>query len=364
MNRLTGAVTITLTIILLLLGLVFVYSASSYSAQVYYGNEYYFLFKQIIGVLLGVVALIIMSFLDYNKLKRFKWWFAGLGFVLLAIVFIPGVGIENYGAKRWIGIGSFTIQSSEIAKFCFVIFAAIHLSQHYDKVKTFKGILPVVLVGSLFCALILLEPNMSVTICCGVVLVSMLFVGGIKFKHMAFLLIPALVLVPLLIIIEPYRLDRLMAFINPWASPQGEGYQLIQSLFSIGSGGLFGVGLFASRQKYLFLPFAESDFIFSIITEEIGIVGAGFVLLLFLALIICGIKIAKSAKDRFGSYLAAGITSLIAIQVLVNVAVVTGAIPPTGLPLPFISAGSSSIIVLMAAVGVLVNIHRSGVKAK
>lgn len=363
MNRLTGAATITLTITLALLGVVFVYSASSYSAQVYYDNEYHFLFKQIIGVLLGIVALIAMAFFDYNKLKRFKWLILAVGFVLLVVVFIPGVGIENYGAKRWIGVGSFTIQSSEIAKFCFVVFAAIHLSQHYDKVKTFKGILPVVIAGTVFCALILLEPNMSVTICCGVVMLAMLFVGGIKFKHMAFLLIPAIILVPLLIIIEPYRLDRLMAFVNPWASPQGEGYQLIQSLFAIGNGGLFGVGLFASRQKYLFLPFAESDFIFSIIAEEVGLIGAGFVLLLFLALIVCGIKIAKSAKDRFGAYLAAGITALIAVQVLVNVAVVTGSIPPTGLPLPFISAGSSSIIVLMAAVGVLTNIHRQSQKS-
>lgn len=232
------------------------------------------------------------------------------------------------------------------------------MSKAQNKIKKFKGLLPVLLVGGSLCLLIMLEPNMSITMCVGLVMIVMLFVGGMRAKHFFILSIPAVALVFLLIIIEPYRLDRLMAFINPWASPKGEGYQLIQSLYSLGSGGLFGVGLFNSRQKYLFLPFSESDFIFSIIGEEFGLIGSVFVLLVFLIVIILGIKIGLRAKDRFGCLLSVGISSIIAVQVLLNVAVVTGSIPPTGLPLPFISAGSTSLMVFLGAIGVILNIDK------
>jgi cell division protein FtsW len=289
---------------------------------------------------------------------KYKWWMVIIGFIVLILVFIPGIGIENYGAKRWIGLPGFTIQASEIAKFCFIVFAGAYMCQHYDKVKSLKGILPVITTGGGMCVLILLEPNMSITICLGLVMLIMLFVGGIRTRHFMMLLIPALCLIPILILIEPYRMSRLVAFINPWANPKGEGYQLIQSLYSLGAGGWFGVGLFNSRQKYLFLPFSESDFIFSIIAEELGLFGAIALLGIFVSLIICGYKIAINSKNRFGCYLATGITSLIAVQVLVNIAVVTGSIPPTGLPLPFISAGSSSIIVLMTSIGILFNINK------
>jgi cell division protein FtsW len=187
----------------------------------------------------------------------------------------------------------------------------------------------------------------------------MLFVGGIRWKHFLIILIPALLLVPVLIIIEPYRLQRLMAFINPWANPKEEGFQLIQSLYSLGSGGLFGVGLFNSRQKYLFLPFSESDFIFSIIGEELGFVGCVLLCLIYILLIWEGIKIAYRANDRLGVYLATGITALISAQLLINIAVVTGSIPPTGIPLPFISAGGTSLMVFMGAIGILCNVGKS-----
>ena len=335
-----------------------VYSASSYSAEVYYNNGEYFLIKQAMGVVVGIVFLIFMANFNYNKLEKLKWILLIVGIVLLILVFVPGIGISNYGARRWIRLPGFTIQSSEITKFCFIIFCASYLSKNYDKVKTFKGILPVLLVGGIICFLIMLEPNMSITMCVGLLMISMLFVGGMKFKHFLILLVPAVALVFLLIIVEPYRLDRLMAFINPWASPKGEGYQLIQSLYSLGSGGLFGVGLFNSRQKYLFLPFSESDFIFSIIGEEFGLFGSIFILIMFFLVVVSGIKIGLKAKNRFGSYLAVGVSSIIAIQVLLNVAVVTGSIPPTGLPLPFISAGSTALFMFLGAVGVLLNIDR------
>ena len=349
---------------LVIFGVIMVYSASMFSASVYFNNKYYFLYKQIIGVILGSIALTVTYFVDYNVYQKYKWWMVVIAFIFLVAVFIPGVGVSNYGAKRWIGLPGFTIQASEVAKFCFIIFCASYLAQNYDKVKTFKGILPIVLVGGSVCLMILLEPNMSITICVGLVMLIMLFVGGIKLKHFLLLCIPALLLVPILIIIEPYRLQRLMAFIDPWANPQGEGYQLIQSLYSLGSGGLFGVGLFNSRQKYLFLPFAESDFIFSIIAEELGLLGSILLILTFFLLLLCGIRVALNSTNRFGCYLATGIISLISVQVLVNIAVVTGSIPPTGLPLPFISAGSSSIIVLMASIGILLNINKQSINGQ
>ena len=187
-------------------------------------------------------------------------------------------------------------------------------------------------------------------------MIAMLFVGGIKLKHFMLIAIPALLMLPVLIIIEPYRLQRLTAFLNPWANPQEEGFQLIQSLYSLGSGGLFGVGLFNSRQKYLFLPFSESDFIFSIIGEEFGFVGCVVLCFLYILLIYEGIKIAHNANDRLGGYLAFGITAVLSAQLLINIAVVTGSIPPTGIPLPFISAGGTSLIMFMGAMGILFNV--------
>lgn len=359
MKNKTGVILLITTYAIVIFGIIMVYSASCYSAQVYYGNDKHFLYKQIIGAVLGTVALVFTYFIDFNHYKRFKWLWATVGLVVLALVFIPGIGVSNYGAKRWIGLLGFTIQASEIAKFCFVMFCACYLCEKYDKVKKFSSLLPIFVVGGGMCLLIMLEPNMSITMCVGLVMLILLFVGGIKWKHFLVIAIPALLLVPVLIIIEPYRLSRLMAFINPWAQPQGEGYQLIQSLYSLGNGGLFGVGLFNSRQKFLFLPFSESDFIFSIIAEEFGLLGAILLLIVFLVMVICGIKIAISSPNRFGSLISTGIISIIAVQVLLNIAVVTGSIPPTGLPLPFISSGSSSLIVFMAGIGVLLNINKN-----
>ena len=343
---------------LVFIGILFVYSASMYSAQVNYNNKYYFLIKQIIGALLGSVGLIFFSNFNYQKLKKFSIPVLIFSFICLILVFIPHIGVENYGAKRWIGFGPITIQASEIAKFGFILFSASYLSNHFNNVTNFKTLLPVILVGGAMCGLILLEPNMSVTICLALTLVAMLFIGGMKLKYMALFGGMGAMAVPLLILAKPYRVKRLTAFLNPWANPKGEGFQLIQSLYSLGAGGLFGVGLFNSKQKYLFLPFSESDFIFSIIGEETGFVGCVLLISIFVLLIISGIKIAYSCHERFGCYLATGITSIIAIQTFINIAVVTGSIPPTGLPLPFISAGSSSLIVFMSAIGVLNNISK------
>ena len=351
-----------LMILLLAVGCVFVYSASYYSAEITYGDKFFFLKKQLFGIIVGLVGYFAFSFINYKKLEKFKWLLLGLAVILLALVFVPGIGLTNYGATRWINLRVITFQPSEIAKFAFIVFSASVLSRSSEKVKTFKGILPVLLAGGVLCLLIIMEPNMSITICMALLVVVMLFVGGARLKHFLILAVPACALVVLLVAIEPYRLKRLVAFIDPFASSKDEGFQLVQSLFGVSLGGMFGSGIFNSRQKYLFLPFSESDFIFSIIAEEVGFVGSIFVVALFVLLFLCITNIAKRANDKFGFLLAVGIGSVIIIQVLLNIAVVTGLVPPTGLPLPFISAGSTSIMIFMSMLGVVQNVHRQSVK--
>lgn len=353
-------VLIGLVMFLCLFGMVMIYSASSYSSGVLYGDSFHFVKKQIFGFVLGIVFFFITYKFDYHKYYKLRYWIIALSCVLLILVFVPGIGISANGARRWIGFGGFNLQSSEVAKFGFVIFTSCYLSKNYKKTKTFRGILPILCAGGILCLLVMLEPNMSVTMCIGLVMVIMLIIGGLSFKHCMILSIPALALVVLLIVIEPYRFARLMAFINPWANPKEDGYQLIQSLYSLGAGGLFGVGLFNSRQKYLFLPFAESDFIFAVIGEELGFVGAVMILGVYIAIIAIGIKIALNARDRLGAYMASGIVAVIAVQLLINIAVVTGSIPPTGIPMPFISAGGTSLSVFMGAIGILCNVGKSG----
>lgn len=350
-----------LMIFLLLIGLIFVYSASFYSANLSYLDKFFFLKKQFFGIAVGLVLFVFFSLFDYHKLDKLKYFLMVISFILLALVFVPGVGLTNYGATRWINLRVITFQPSEIAKFSFIIFSASLLSKKSENVKSFKGIFPILLVGVLNCALIIMEPNMSITICMACLMVVMLFIGGAKLKHFLIMIVPAVALVVLLIILEPYRLRRLVAFVDPFASSKAEGFQLVQSLLGISLGGVFGVGIFKSRQKYLFLPFAESDFIFSIIAEETGFVGSFFVVMLFVLLFLCIFKVSRNAPDRFGALLTAGIGSLVLIQVLLNVAVVTGLVPPTGLPLPFISAGSTSIMIFMAMLGVVQNVHKQSV---
>lgn len=344
-------------------GVLMVYSASFYAAETVYGDKFYFMKKQLVGFIIGIGAMAAASLFPYRKLLKLKWPALIISLVLLAAVFIPGVGRESYGATRWIGLGPITIQPSEIAKYGFVIFAAAYASENPERMKKFVGMLPVLAAGGGICLLVILEPNMSITMCIGLLMVAMLFLSGVKIRHFLVILIPVVAAVPVLIAIEPYRLKRLYAFIDPWQSPQGEGYQLIQSLYALGNGGWLGVGLFNSRQKYRFLPFAESDFILSVIGEEFGFVG---ILLLFAAagaLIWFGIRTAARSRDLFGFLVASGITLVYAIQVVVNALVVSGSIPPTGLPLPLISSGNTSLIFTMAAMGVLYNISKSAKRA-
>ncbi len=358
LHKRKGDIFIPIFVILIsLFGILMIYSASYYNAEFSYNDKFFYVKKQVIGFVLGIIGMLFFAFFDYKKIIKIRYIIIFISFILLVLVFTP-LGFENYGAKRWIKVGSITIQPSEISKFAFVIFTASYFSIRPKNSKTFKGILPVLLVGGITCLLIMLEPNMSITICVGLIMLSMLFVSGIKIKTLLIIIVPIIILVPLLIVLEPYRFKRLMAFINPWASPKGEGYQLLQSLYALGSGGFFGVGLFNSRQKYRFLPFSESDFILSIIGEELGFIG---IIILFLAVFLLfyrGIRVSAKCNTYFGTLLSFGISMVFIIQVFVNALVVSGSIPPTGLPLPLISCGNTSLIVFMCAFGILYNISK------
>ncbi len=350
-----------LTVLLASFGVVMVYSASSYAAEAQYGDSFYFAKKQFVGFLLGLVGMFVAGKFDHKKLKSKKAGALSLiiPIILLSLVFVPGLGKSNYGATRWIGVGGVTVQPSEIAKYGFVIFSAGYMSENMGKMRSVKGMIPVLLGGGAICVLIILEPNMSVTMCVGMLMLSMLFLGGVKLKYFLLILLPALVAVPVLIISEPYRLLRMSAFLDPWASPKEEGYQLIQSLYALGNGSWFGTGLFRSRQKYRFLPFAESDFILAIIGEELGFVGILALFVMAGLLIYRGIRVAAKSEDFFSFLVAAGITLVFGIQTAINALVVSGAIPPTGIPLPLISSGNTALIITMTSMGLLYSISKS-----
>jgi cell division protein FtsW len=274
---------VVLVSILSLFGILMIYSASSYNAENKYNDGFFYFKKQIAAFVLGLIFMIGISFVNLEILYKLRYVILAVSYILLALVFVPGLGIENYGAKRWINLGFFTFQASEISKFGLMIFISAYMSTH--SVTKLKGFFFILFLGLIMAVLIMLEPNMSITMCVLGSVLMMLFIGGAKIKHFVMLVVPLIAGIILLIVIEPYRMSRLIAFIDPWASPRAEGYQLIQSYYSLGSGGLFGVGLFNSRQKYMFLPFSESDFILSIIGEELGLCGITLIMVIFIMLI-------------------------------------------------------------------------------
>ena len=354
------------TAMLAFFGVVMVYSASSYNAEIQYGDQFFFMKKQLLGFAIGLPMMLFVARVNPQWLrgKKVRWVFLLLPALLLALVFVPGVGKTSYGATRWIGVGPITIQPSELAKYGFVVFASAYMADNMQKVRTLKGAIPVLISGGVICVLILLEPNMSVTMCMGFVMLCMLFAGGLRIKYFLMVFFPLLIAVPILIIAEPYRLLRLSAFLDPWASPKEEGYQLIQSLYALGNGGWFGTGLFQSRQKYRFLPFSESDFILSIIGEELGFVGIAILFAVSAFLVWRGVRVAARANDFFSFLVATGITAVYAVQTILNALVVSGAIPPTGLPLPLISSGNTSLIITMSFMGLLYAVSAQGAQEK
>ena len=347
---------ILIVFVLLSIGLVMVLSASSYEDLIYHKDAYYTFKRQVTWAGLGLLAMIFTMNYDYHKLKKFSIPLLILSIILLIIVlFMPA----RNASRRWIGVGSLAFQPSEIAKFSVILYMASSMVNKKDKIKSFiSGILPYLLVGGLIFGLILIEPNLSIAGTVLIVLFFMLIVVGARVHHLTLLAVLGSIMAVVFTFSEDYRYRRLTAFLDPWKDPLDTGYQAIQSLLALGSGGLMGLGLGKSRQKFFYIPEPQNDFIFSIIGEELGFLGTSIIIVLFLCLIWRGVKIALNAADTFGSLLAAGITSLIAVQTIINIAVATSSMPITGIPLPFISSGGSSLTLMMMAVGILMNISR------
>lgn len=347
------------TFLLLGIGLVMVYSSSSIISLYRHNISYYYLRRQAIFAGLGLVAMFVCMRFNYWNWRRFVKPLFFINFVLLIMVLIPGIGVARTEAQRWINLGFTQFQPSDLTKFALVLFTANYLVIKKDKMQEFKrGPLPVLLITGLSFGLIMLQPDLGTALTIFMTVCILLFGGGARILHMAGLSLLAVPAVLVLIFVADYRLARLVSFLNPWADPGGSGWQIIQSLLAIGSGSLAGVGLGASRQKFLYLPEPWSDFIYAIICEELGFIGGAAVIILFLILIWRGFRIAMSARDLFGQYLAMGLTAMIAVQVSINLGVVLGTLPVTGITLPLISYGGTSLLITLACIGILLNISR------
>lgn len=346
-------------LVLLGIGTVMVFSASSYYALLYKNNKFHFFTRQLIWSALGVIGMLFFSKVDYRRIAASSPALLGISIVLLILVRIPGIGSKVNGAYRWFNFGIMSFQPSELTKIALILFLAFSLSKNAEKLKHFfTGLLPYLLVVGIIDGLLYLEPHMSAIILITAVAVIILFLAGAKITHFLFLAVPVIALGLKIVMSSPYRLERLLSFRDPFQYSQGSGFQVVNSLYAIASGSLFGRGLGKSLQKYLYLPEPHNDFIFSILAEELGFVGALTVVILFLLFIWRGMRVAMNAPDMLGSLIAGGITTLIALQTIINIAVVTSTVPATGMPLPFFSAGGSSLLFLMSSVGILLNISK------
>lgn len=348
-----------IVLLLLTVGIVMVFSSSYVFAQATYADGAHFLKHQLVWALLGIAGMIVTMKVDYHKWKKWANPFFGVTLVLLILLLVPGVGINIKDATRWLGIGKLTFQPSEVAKLALVIFLTRNLSVKKNQIRHFtKGMLPQLLVVGIICGLIMLQPDLGTTLIIAGTAYLLLIAAGACASHLVGLGLLGAVMIVFAIQLEPYRMERFLAFLDPWADPLGDGFQTIQSLYAVGSGGLFGLGLGQGRQKFLYLPEQHTDFIFAVLAEELGFLGTTFVLILFLVFVWRGLKIAMKAPDLFGSLLASGITFMVTLQALLNIGVVTGCLPVTGITLPFISYGGSSLTLNLLGIGVLLNISR------
>lgn len=342
---------------LLSYGLIMVFSASSATAHYQFGDAYYFIKRQFAWAIIGIVIMFAVSRISYKTIYRYAIHLMGISVFLLIAVLI--IGIEVKGARRWLGFGSFSFQPSEIAKFAVIVFLARSLTTNKDALKTFsKGFLPYIVIIGILSGLIFLEPHFSGAMVIALTGFLVMWAAGAKFSHFASIGVAVVPIVGIAAVSASYRLARVTTFLDPFKDTSGDGWQIVQSLYAIGSGGFFGMGLGQSRQKFLYLPEPQNDFIFSIICEELGFIGALLVIALFVLLIWKGIKIAINAPDRFASLTVIGIISLIAVQTVLNIAVVTSSMPATGMPLPFFSYGGTSLVFILAQMGVILSISR------
>ncbi|MBU1125747.1 MAG: putative lipid II flippase FtsW [Candidatus Omnitrophica bacterium] len=352
---------LAVTLILICIGTVMIYSTSSIYSWERYGDGFFFLKRHVSFVLIGSVFTFFIMLLDYRKLQRYAKPLLVVSFVLLLLVLVPGIGREVSGARRWFRSRYFSFQPSEFANLAVIIYAADFIARKKALIRDFfRGFLPPLCVLAVTALLILLQPDLGTTLALGIVVCVMLFIAGVRFSYLISLLLSSIPVLYLLIFRVPYRRMRILAFLNPWIDPKGSGFQIIQSQIALGSGGFFGVGLGHSKQKLFYLPAAHTDFIFSIIGEELGLLGTIGIIILFMVLVYQGLKIMKHTPDTFGYFLAAGLLLMIVFKAAINIGVSCGVFPTKGLPLPFISYGGSSFIFDMISVGILMNIARTG----
>jgi len=352
------------TLILIAIGLVMVFSASTPAAKNQFNDIYHYLKQQLYAFGIGFIAMVAASLIDYRIFRKLAYIIFGVAFILICLVLFDGIGTVYNNARRWITIGSFDLQPSEIYKFAIIVLFARLLTEERIKVeKFFKGYVPFIGILLVSAVLLILEPHLSGTIIVVSIGMVLLYAGGAKIWQLAMtVIIGGGALAAVSYYIE-YMWTRVVTWLDPFAYAQGDGYQVVQSLYAIGSGGLLGKGAGKSMQKFLYIPEPQNDFIFAILAEELGFLGVALVIILFFLLFYRGVKVAADCPDRFGGLMATGITSLIFIQAVLNIAVVTGSVPATGISLPFFSAGGTGLVMFMGEIGILLNISRTIGKA-
>jgi cell division protein FtsW len=346
--------------LLLIFGILMVYSASNAFSREQFGDSLHYLKRHLIYCGIGLILMFAAMRIDFWHYQRLAWLMVALSLILLVLVLIPGIGVKIGGSTRWIKIGSFTFQPVEIAKLTLIVYMARFLSKENDNVKSFKrGILPFLIIISVYLGLLCAQPDFGSVILIVFLAFLLLFIGGAKVLHLVSLGSVAVIFIVVGVLLAPYRLQRVLTFINPGDDPEGTGYHVIQSLYALGSGGVLGTGLGEGVQKLQYLPTPHTDSIFSVIGEELGFLGASILVILFMIVVWRGIHISLKIDERFGSLLAVGISCLIGIQTIINVGVATGSLPSKGITLPFISFGGSSLLMSLIAIGILLNISKS-----
>lgn len=347
-------------ILISLFGLLMIYSSSNIWAEYKYNDPYKYLKSQAIFIIIGYILMIIISKFPYQNYKKLANIIFLTCTIMLILVLIPGIGTVRNGSRSWFGIGSLGLQPSEFAKLGLIIFTSKYLANNTKELKNIKkGVLPILGVLLLIFGLIMLEPDFGTGVVIVMTIIVLLFISGVKINFFIKIGILGLLGVIILILIAPYRLERIISFINPWTDPLGSGFQIIQSLYAIGPGGLLGLGFGNSIQKHFYLPEPQTDFIFAIISEEFGFLGVLIISTLFITIIYSGLKISMRCQDNFGKFLAFGITFGLAFQTILNLMVVVGLLPVTGVTLPFLSYGGSSLLISLINIGILLNIDKN-----